>query len=302
MTTLTPQPIPLAIRPPSTCLMGEPGSGKTFSLLTFLKRPQITGLFVLGTEPGFVDTLLDAAEKLKVDTGKLHWHYVPTSSEGFTNIKNMAQAVGARDFKEITQMKSGGAEKKETQQFFDMIKQVEEFTDDRTGESFGNIYNWGPDKVFVIDSLSGINETARLQTVGYKPTMDMGEWGIAMNLQAMFINKMKSDLKCFFVLTAHLEREENETTGVRYTTISALGKKNAPRILKDFGEIVLAKRGKTVSDFRWSTTETGFALKNRGLPMSDSLLPDFSQLVDAYNRRLQQAGLKLPPGAEVPKK
>jgi hypothetical protein len=112
---------------------------------------------------------------------------------------------------------------------------------------------------------------------------------------------MKSDLKCFFVLTAHLEREENETTGVRYTTVSALGKKNAPRILKDFGEIVLAKRGKTESDFKWSTTETGFALKNRGLKMSDNLAPDFSQLVDAYNNRLRQAGIELPPGAPAQK-
>lgn len=287
------------IRPPSVCLYGEPGSGKTFSLLTFLRRPQIEGVFVLGTEAGFVDTLLDAVEKLKVPIDKVHWHYVPTSGEGLSKLMEMAAAVGRSTYKTLTDMKPGAAEKRETLQFYDTLKQIENFQCQRTGREFGNVYSWDASRVFVIDSISGLNETARMQTVGWKPTMDQGEWGVAMNLEHMLLHKMKSDLKCFFVATAHVGREENEVTGVSERTIDALGRKNAGKILKDFGEIVLAKRGKTEKDFTWSTSEPRYVLKNRGLPFAENFPPDFSALVDAYNRRRQAAGQPLPPGAKA---
>lgn len=279
------------VKPPSTLLIGDPGTGKTYSLVTYLKRPQIKRLIVYGTESGFVDSLLEAAEDLNVPIDKIHWHAIEEDGEkSMQQLLKMAADIGSKDYEALSGMKASAMLKKDTLFFWKMMKDLEDFPCDRTNTTLGNLYRWGPDTAFAIDSLSGLNDYARLQTVGYKPTMAQGEWGVAMNLQLMFIKRMKTDLRCFFTLTAHPDKELNEITGVKQITSGALGQKNAGKIGQDFGEIVYCKRGTTKKDFKWSTIEPNTALKSRGLPMSANIEPDFSQIVDVHLARLRKAG------------
>ena len=67
-----------------TLIGGVPGSGKTTTLPTFLQRPDIEALFVIGTEPGFEESLLDSAARLGVDVKKLHYRYVTPTVTSFS--------------------------------------------------------------------------------------------------------------------------------------------------------------------------------------------------------------------------
>ncbi len=75
---------------------------------------------------------------------------------------------------------------------------------------------------------------------------------------------------------------------------AALGNKLAPQIMKDFSEIVLAKRNAPTApggqpSFAWSTIDATADLKNRALPASSNMPPSFKPLVEAHRRRLAQS-------------
>ena len=89
-------------------------------------------------------------------------------------------------------------------------------------------------------------------------------------------------------LTAHIEKETNELTGVQQIMASTLGRKLAPKIPRFFSEVVLSRRTKD-QGFFWSTTDNTADLKNRALAVSDSLKPDYRQIVEAYRARVKLA-------------
>ena len=45
----------------------------------------------------------------------------------------------------------------------------------------------------------------------------MADWGIAMDNLERLIIKLTTDLRCYFILTAHMERETDEVTGGTFT-------------------------------------------------------------------------------------
>jgi hypothetical protein len=58
----------------------------------------------------------------------------------------------------------------------------------------------------------------------------------------------------------------------------------APKIPRFFSEVILARR--SAEGFTWSTASNDADLKNRALPVSSKLVPDFTPIVDAYKRRV----------------
>lgn len=275
-------------KPPTVLLNGPSGTGKTYSLCTFLDAG--IDLFVLVTEANGVDTLLDAEAmaKKRGAIGKLHYHVVSPAAAGWSTMLEMADVVSKKDFEDIAKIKSGVG-KAQTRQFTEFLKSCSDFVDDRTGEHFGDVTEWPSNRAFAIDSLSGINTIIMDQTIGYKPSAHQGEWGVAMNMQIKLLMKLTADLRCFFVLTAHQDKEPNELTGVASITVKALGRKNAPEINKMFSEIVVSKKsidGKNNPTFSWSTVEHNTDTKNRGLALSSNLTPSFGQIVDIHRRRL----------------
>lgn len=271
---------PTTLKAPSTVLMGPPGAGKTDSIITLLEAGIET--FVVVTEPNGLDSLLDSAARRKIPLDLLHWHVVSPTAAGWSGIKDMAKTIGSMSYSAIADLKSGVG-KQHVKQMNDFLECFENFTDDRTGEIFGDVTTWDDSRALVLDSLSGLNKLAKEHTVGFKPSMHQGEWGIAMNLEEAIIYKLASDCMCYFVVIAHIDRTPIEATGGTQVSMAALGNKLAPQLVKLFSEVVLAKREK--DKFLWSTMESGVDVKNRALPISDHLSPSFSQIVATHKQR-----------------
>lgn len=276
-------PVPRTIQAPAILLMGETGSGKSYSISTLLE----SGLevFVIGTEPTFLDTLLDTCmvkkDRKEYIHPNLHWSAIQPARVGIKGLQEMANKIAVMDYKALSELKPDG--QRQHSQFIKFLATLANFTDDRTGEIFGSVDSWDDSRVLVIDSLSGLNLMAWDLTVGNKVSAHQGEWGTAMGTLDKLLLNLTSNLRCFFVLMAHLEREGNELTQGTQITVSTLGKKLAPKIPRFFSEVVMTYR--EGSNFYWSTTTTGVALKKRSLPFGDKLLPSFKPVVEAHFRR-----------------
>lgn len=269
------------IQPPATLLMGPPGCGKTTVLVTLA----LAGIdvFVVITEPNGVESLLDAWEKHKAPIEKLHWATVSPTAAGWKAMQEMGRMINAMSYKDLSEMKQGIG-KSEMKQFPQLLSLFENFKCERDGKEYGDVTTWDASRALVVDSLSGLNLIVMQHTVGFKPSPHQGEWGIAMNSLEMLLLKLTADVRCFFVLTAHVDKEPNELTGGTTIYASALGRKLAPKIPRFFSEVILARRA--ADKFLWSTASNEADLKNRALPVGSELFPSFKPIVEAYHRRL----------------
>lgn len=271
--------------PPAVLIMGPPGTGKTDSLLTLVEAG--LELFVLVTEPRGVEGLLDSAKRRNLPIEKVHWSYVSPTSSTWTGLKDMAGKVSSMGYQSLAELKSGIG-KESANQWIKMLNEIANFHDDRTGQDFGDVTEFGPDKAFVIDSLSGLNEMAKQITVGFKPAIHQGEWGVAMEMLNSFCIKMASDCKCTFVLTAHIERNQDLLTGGTKLMVGALGQRLAPKLPRFFSEVILTQ--KVGDTYTWSNKSDIADLKKRSLPTSNALEPTFVPIVNSYHERLKMAG------------
>lgn len=296
--TPTPAPATQSLRlpqPPSSILIGPSGSGKSTALATYAKAGIET--FVIITEPGGLDSLLDAAALTGAPMDKLHWATCMPITEGWDALKTMTSDIGSKDYEGLSKLKGIGKDKTR-QGAMRLLEVMQDFPCERTGKHFGSFTSFSNKQAFCIDSLSGVNLIAWYLTVGYKPTAAPGEWNIAQNWIEAVLNKINTDRQCYFTMTAHLEKEQDEITGVNKLMVSTLGRKLAPKIPRFFGEVVFTERKVDPKDnkptFRWSTIESQVDLKNRALPISNQLAPDFQQVVSAYEARLKKAGIGTP--------
>ena len=282
----------MILKPPSVLLMAPAGAGKTTALPTYVEAG--VELFVLITEPNGADSLIDACKLHDVDIDKVHWTTVSPVSAGWDALEDMATKVKAFDYESITKIK-GGVGKQHQEQFMAILKAIQNFHCERTGKEFGDVTEWDHTRAFALDSLSGLNRIAMDHTIGYKPAAHQGEWGIAMNLLETLMLKLTSDMKCHFAVLAHVDRETDEITNIGKITVSSLGRKLGPKLIRFFSEVVLAKRNG--SEFLWSTEEASTDVKNRALPISARIEPSFVQIVRAYEARLSAMGKSLSPNA-----
>lgn len=281
------QPEIKKIKGTKTLLQGAPGSGKSTSLITALQHPAIDKLVVLGTEPGFEESLLDAAVRLDVDLSKLHFKYVQPTVEGFDSLRAVAQRMNTMSYGDLGSMKQG-INKHEYQQFFRVLDAMSNFVCDRTGEELGAVDDFPENWFFAFDSLTGLNDIIKQLHLGGKPAPHEGEWNVIMEFERTFINTMISNLKCFMVLTAHVVKAPNLLTGIPMITIDALGSKLGPKLPAMFSDQPMAY--KDGANFYWSTSASNADLKNRALPISDKLKPSFVQIVEVWDKRRKAAG------------
>ena len=277
------RPEPPKLESPATLLIGDTGTGKTHSLVTYIEAG--VELFVLITEPRGIDTLLKACQEKNLSTSKLHWAYVPPATESWGPMSDLVKRVNTSSYEDLAKIKIGLGKDK-CQQLYEILHNFQDFKDAHTGQSFGDVTTWGPDRCLAIDSLSGLSLITWQNTVGLKPTAAPGEWGVAMNVIEQLILKLSSDVQCHFVVTAHAERETDELTGANKTMAGTLGKKLAPKLGRFFSEVVMAKRTRD-GQFVWDTQDPTAALKSRFLGYSSTLDPSFVPLVKAHKSRME---------------
>ena len=276
--------IPPTYQGTSTLLMGGPGGGKTYSLATFLQAG--LKLAIVFTEPRGPESIIAACQANNIPMDNLHWAYVSPQAPSFETMRKNAELIGSMSYAALTDLKSG-LNKNQYTQFVTLLDTLANFKCQRTGEEFGPVDEFDNTWAFVLDSLSGLNLMAMDLVVGAKPVKHQGEWGVAMDNEERLIQKLCSDTTCFFVLTAHLEREMNEVTGSLNLSAGALGRKLAPKLPRFFSDVVHAYR--EGDNYYWSTATDNMDLKGRNLPIAEKLRPDFEQIIDVWKERALEA-------------
>lgn len=277
---------------PSVLLLGEPGNGKTFSLPTLLKHKTVKKLMYLYTDPGGDEALYDGLKHYEVPVSNFHLKYVPPASEGWDVLRSLTTKIMGFDYEALAKIKSG-IDKQDHRQMFELLDSLSNFTCDRTGENFGAADEWPEEFAFAFDGLTGLNNIARDATVGAKPTLHQGEWGVAMSMEEKFLRKLVSGIKGPRAILGHLDLIKDDVSGRMLLQVSMLGNKLAPNIPHLFSDVVYASRdGK---EFRWSTSDTRMALKSRNLPVHDKIDPDFGIVLDRWQERIEWAEAKDEP-------
>lgn len=284
--TQQPQPHQIKVSAPCVLLLGEPGNGKTFSCATLAKSDKIEKVIYIYTDPGGDESLIDAMDYYDAPMSKLHWHYIPPAASGWDSLKQTAQKVNIMDYKSLAELKAG-IDKSNHRQMYEVIDTFASFKCDRTGENFGAADEWPTTYAVVFDSLTGLNKIARETTVGAKPTLHQGEWGVAMSMEENFIRKFAADIKCPRVMIGHLDKQMDETLGRQILQVSLLGNKLAPQIPHLFSDVVYAWR--EGAEFLWSTTDSRISLKSRNLELADKIKPDFRQILNRWEKRKEFA-------------
>jgi len=254
-------------------LIGDSGTGKTYCLRTLVDA----GLFpiCLFTENSF-DVLGD------VPPEKMAWAYVPPFTENLDALIQMSERIGTMTFEAITKthdMSRFGP----NSPWMRMLKSLVDFKDERTGKTFGNIASWGTDKVFVIDSLSGLTAASRQNVAGNRPALAPPDYGLAQRQIEGLINQICTAFRCHFVLTAHAERELDPVLGGQKIMASTIGKALAPVLPRYFTDNILTKRAGT--KFEWDTADSQAVLKARNVPIGATLTPSFVQVIQAWKKR-----------------
>lgn len=269
-------------------LIGGPGSGKSYSLPTIMEAG--LDLFVVGTEPRYRESIEQSIHDRKLDINKFHYHHIYPATSPWEQLIRSATLIGSSSFEALSNLKSG-LDKPNFQQFVEIYRVLSNFKDERTGKEYGPVDKLDPATCAVaIDSLTGTAMMAMDLVVGAKPTRAMGEWGVAMDTLERFGNKCTADIKCFFVMTGHIEQETDPLGQSANTTqiyVSTLGRKLSPKWGRFYSEIVHAYRED--KNYYWSTITPMFDLKRRFLPLERGMKPSFVPIIEAWKTRRKLA-------------
>jgi len=247
-------------------LLGPIGTGKTYSLRTFLDVG--IDVFILSLEPGVAATLEET------DEAHVHWHYIKPANVDWDTLSESASLLNRLPIDAV--IKTNSANKQEYNQFLQIYSSCAEFECDRCGKKFGAVDSWGENRAFAIDGLTNLSRMAMQCVAGASPIRSQPQWYAAQGLVENFLVKCTGDLGCSFVLISHVDREIDQVRGGQILTVSTLGRALAPKIPPMFDEVIFAKR--EGNKFKWSTADVDVDLKARRLPISDDLEPSFAQI------------------------
>jgi len=281
MTTKDAEFVPEEVFGAKMILMGPPGVGKTWSTATLLSAG-FEKVIYLFTEPGAEESVVDSCNANNLDISRVHWHYIAPANPSWDAMLKVATKINQVSYEDLSTLKQG-LNKRDHAQFLLVLGALANFTCDRTGEVLGPVDKFPNTWVFIIDSLSGINIMALDLVVGAKPAPHQGEWGTGMQQEERLFTKLCASCRCFFILIAHVDRIRDEVEGRTFIMVSALGSKLAPKLPRFFGDHVRAIKDK--GEFFWATDMQQHDLKQRLLPNSGKLKPNFVQWLNAWLKR-----------------
>jgi hypothetical protein len=260
-------------------LEGPAGTGKTTALGTIADAG--VELFCLFTENGRETLMGYWTDRGLPVPPNVHWHDLPRGEAGFSTLAESANTVNTYAMEALFKMNDPNRHK--SNQFVTLLRALADFPDDRTGQKFGSVDKWGPNRCLAIDSLTGINPIAMSLVIGNKPLKDQRDWGIAQDQIEKLLRQCCDGAKCHFVLTAHVEREVDQVFGGVKVTVSTLGRALAPKVPPMFSDVILSVREGI--KFSWSTANPQADLKARNVPIADGIPPDFKQIFNKWCSR-----------------
>lgn len=266
--------------------IGDIGSGKTTLMKTLIGE----GLTVMGvfTEP--------AQEVLgDTDPEKLHWSYIKPVSSDIQNLIDAADKITKQTPDQVQQ--SRDTTRSDRNQYMPLLARFANYKCDRTGKEYGNISTWGTDKCLVLDSLSGLTIAALSAAVGQKYALTQPEFQIAQNMLENLVNLLTTTLQCHVYITAHPEMEVNEITGGRKIYPSTLGRKLAPKLPRNFSDVIQTQMVMDGTKPKWviHTISEEAVLKARNFPFGRDMPCSFAPAMKKWKER---GGIITP---EIPK-
>ena len=255
------------------CLFGESGSGKT-DVITTLITAGITP-FIIFTEHSV--TTLQASLARRGIEDKLKYHVIPPAPLKWDSQIALLKNMLGKPYATVKSMRDPNIHQYD--QFIEILQTCNRFVDDRTGEDFGDVASWGTDRALCLDSITGAATMAFNMQVGGMPVRDQSDYQIVQSNVYRFSHDLTQALRCHLVFIGHLGRVVAED-GRSAFFMSLPGKALDPQFPKLFDDIVYCKHeGKK---FTWSTSAPGVVTKNRDLPLSEDLEPDFVQLIEGW--------------------
>lgn len=205
-----------------------------------------------------------------------------TVQGGFAGLLRAAQDIGnnaQETLHKMQDMTRGGM----NNHWWQLLSQLMNWKSDRDGRLFGPVDSWGPNRVLVIDGLTGLGAFAMKLVVGQKPVKSQADWGIAQDQLEKLLRMLCDGCRCHFILLSHVEREIDQVMGGVKVTVQTLGKALPPKIPPMFSDVILAVRQGTT--WTWSTANALCDLKTRNLPVADNIPPSFAQIIAKWRSR-----------------
>lgn len=262
-------------------LMGPAGTGKTHSIGTLAECFPELEVFYLSLEPGLETLTGYFTDKGKEIPENLHWHKLAAPKAGFKDLMEGAKRINTMSLETLA--KTADPTRSKHNRFIQMLEVMNDFPCDRTGEKYGSVDEWGPNRVFVVDGMASLAQMAMSLVVGSKPVKNMADWGISQDQIEKIVRIWTENCACHFVLLAHVEREKDEVMGGIKIMVSTLGSKLAPKLPPMFSDVVLAVREGT--KFSWDTANGQADVKTRNLPIQSGLQPSFKPIIEKWLSR-----------------
>lgn len=260
-------------------LMGPTGTGKTHAIGTLVENTPLD-VFYFPLESGAESLVGYFTDRGMVVPPNLHLHELTQPQAGFMDIFEAAKKTNTLPHDAV--MKMTDARRSKYDGYLKLLEALNAPVD-QNGEKFEPADKWGTDRVIVIDGLTGLNEFAMQLVIGGKAERTQTDWGVAQSYIMSLINKLTSGCKCHFVLIAHVDREVDAIQGGVKLMMSTLGKAINGILPTKFSDVVICR--KEVDKFYWSTAASNADVKNRNLPLSDKIAPDFGPLYEKWLSR-----------------
>jgi len=262
-------------------LMGPAGTGKTHSIGSLVDADPKLEVFYLGLEPG-LETLLGYWRDRGLPIPEnLHWHQLAAAKASFKDLLDGAKRINTMSLDTLA--KTADPNRSKHNRFISMLEVLNDFPDDRTGEKFGCVDEWGTGRCLVVDGMAGLAQMSMSLVVGSKPVKSVSDWGIAQDQIEKIVRMWTDACRCHFVLIAHVEREKDEILGGIKLMVSTLGAKLAPKLPPMFSDCVLTERSGT--SFTWNTGSSQADVKTRNLAISEKLPADFKPILSKWKSR-----------------
>lgn len=276
---MTDQPTPYSLPGFNVLLMGPAGTGKTYSIGTLVDLGVET--FYLSIEAGMESLLGYWTDRGMPIPENLHWHKLAAPKANLTQMIANAKNINMLNLDSLAKMTD--PEKSKHNQFVSLLEALNNFPDDRTGETYGPVNEWDQSHVLVIDGATGISQCAMALVVGGKAVRNQSDWGIAQDQVEKIIRMLCDNCPCHFVLLAHVERETDAILGGVKLMVSTLGKALAPKLPSMFSDVILAAR--SGDKWQWDTASALADVKTRNLPIKSDNPPTFKAIMDKWQSR-----------------